>query len=47
MNNNIVRKLNSLIRLEIKDIFSLRSKVTSILSTLIIEIKKLIPIVKL
>lgn len=37
MNTNIIRKLNSLIKLEIKNILSLRSKVTSILSTLIID----------
>jgi len=48
MNTNFVRKLNSLIRLEIKDILSSHSEITtSILSNLIIEKKKLIPIAKL
>jgi|GEM_PF-3349276 len=48
MNTNFVRKLNSLIRLEIKDILSLHREITTnILSNLIIEKKKFIPIVKL
>lgn len=46
MNTNILRKLNSLIRIEIIDILYLRSEIaTSIRSNIII--KKLISIVKL
>lgn len=48
MNTNILRKLNSLNRIEIIDTLYLRSKIaTSIRSNIIIEKKKLIPIVKL
>ncbi len=48
MNTNILRKLNSLSRLEIKDILSLPSETTtSMVSNLTREKKKLIPIVEL
>ena len=48
MNTNILRKLNSLIRIEIIDILYLRSEIAiSIRSNITIEKKKLIPIVKL
>ena len=41
MNTNILKKLNSLFRLEIKDILSQLSEITKILFNLIIEKKKL------
>ena len=46
MNTNILEKLNSLFRLEIKDILSQTSNITTIIFNLIIEKKKLIIIVK-
>ena len=46
MNTNILEKLNSLFRLEIKDILSQISNITTIIFNLIIEKKKLITIVK-
>jgi hypothetical protein len=47
MNTNILKKLNSLFRLEIKDILSQLSEITKILFNLIIEKKRSIAIVKL
>jgi hypothetical protein len=47
MNTNILKKLNSLFRLEIKDILSQVSEITKILFNLIIEKKRSIAIVKL
>lgn len=46
MNTNILKKLNSLFRLEIKDILSQVSEITSIILNLIIEKMKIITIVK-
>lgn len=46
MNTNILKKLNSLFRLEIKDILSHGSEITSMIFNLIIEKMKIITIVK-
>ena len=46
MNTNILKKLNSLFRLEIKDILSQVSEITSMIFNLIIEKMKIITIVK-
>jgi hypothetical protein len=47
MNTNILKKLNSLFRVEIKDIFSQLSEISKMLFNLIIEKKRSILIVKL